>query len=124
MQKIFAGVTALGFIVALSGPAFAKTETVTGQLVDLSCYTMDKANTTVAHKGMGETCAEACAKKGQPVALVTSDGKVYQVAGELAAEKNAKLVGHMSHTVEITGDVTMAGDKMTITSGALKMVKK
>lgn len=124
MQKILAGLTAIGFVVALGVPAIAKTETVTGQLVDLACYTQDKANTTIAHKGMGETCAEACAKKGQPVALLTSDGKVYQVAGDLAAEKNAKLVGHMSHTVEITGDVTSSGDKMTITAASLKMVKK
>ena len=124
MHKILAGLTALGFVVALGTPAFAKTETVTGQLVDLSCYSHDKANTGNDHKGMGATCAEACAKKGQPVALLTSDGKVYQVEGDLAAEKNAKLVPHMAHTVEITGEVASAGDKMTITAASLKMIKK
>jgi hypothetical protein len=29
---------------------------------------------------------------GRPVALLTSDGKVYSVTGDLAADKNAKLV--------------------------------
>lgn len=124
MQKILVGLTAFGFVVALGSPAFAKTETVTGQLVDLACYTQDKANTGNEHKGMGATCAEGCAKKGMPVALLTSDGKVYQVAGDLAAEKNAKLVPHIAHTVEITGDVMTMGDKMMITASSLKMIKK
>ena len=54
---------------------------------------------------------------GRPVALLTGDGKVYQVTGDLAAEKNAKLVGHMTHTVELTGDVTSESD------GTMKRVK-
>ena len=37
---------------------------ITGVLVDKACYTKDKVNTTNAHKGMGESCAQACAKKG------------------------------------------------------------
>ena len=47
----------LGFGVAASAAE------ITGVLVDKACYTKDKANTTNAHKGMGETCAQACAKK-------------------------------------------------------------
>ena len=34
------------------------------------------------------------------------DGKVYQITGELAANMNEKIVPHVAHTVEITGDVT------------------
>ena len=37
-------------------------------------------------------CAAMCAKKGAPLALLTSDGKVYTIAGGLAADKNAKLI--------------------------------
>jgi len=48
-------------------------------------------------KGDTKDCAIACAKMGRPVALLTSDGKVYSVTGDLAADKNAKLVPHMSH---------------------------
>lgn len=37
--------------------------------------------------------------------LLTPDGKVYQLAGGLAMNKNAKLVPYLGHTVSITGDV-------------------
>ncbi len=69
-------------------------------------------------------CATACAKKGLPLALLTTDGKVYTIAGDLAANNNAKLVPHVTHTVAITGDVVTKDGKMTITSDALKMVSR
>ena len=51
-----------------------------------------------------DDCMIDCAKKGEPVALLTADGKVYRIVGGLAANKNEKLIAHMNHTVEITGD--------------------
>ena len=123
MKKI----VALAAIVIGSGVfALAAPKTVTGVLVDKGCYTKDKANTTNAHKGMGDTCAADCAKKGNQVAPVTSKGEVYNVTGELAADMNAKLVPHMSHTVSLTGEVTNAkGVKgITTTATSLKMIKK
>ncbi len=124
MKHILTGLTAAAFVAVLAMPVFAKTGTVTGQLVDTACYSKDKANTGNEHKGMGATCAQDCAKKGTPVALLTSDGKVYQVTGGLAANNNAKLVPHMSHTMEITGDVTEKDGKMMITANDIKMIKK
>ena len=127
MRTFFAGCAATAFLVALSVPAFAKNETVKGQIVDESCYNMDKSNTGNDHKmphGDSKDCAVACAKKGQPLALVTTDGKVYEIAGGLAADKNAKLIPHIAHTVEITGDVMDHGGKMMISSDSLKMVSK
>ena len=118
---------ALAAIVLGSGVfAIAAPTTVTGVLVDKGCYTKDKANTTMAHKGMGDTCAADCAKKGNQVALVTSTGDVYDVKGEVAADMNAKLVPHMSHTVTLTGEVTDVKGVKTITVAAagLKMVSK
>ena len=101
---------------------------VTGVLVDQACYMKDKANTTNAHKGMGEACAQACAKKGMPVAIVTEKGEVYEVMtmGELAGESNAKLVPHMSHTVTLTGDLVDSKDKKSkvLHATALKMISK
>ena len=88
---------------------------------------MDKSNTGVDHKmPKGETkdCAIACAKGGRPVALLTSDGKVYTVTGDLAADKNAKLVAHLSHTVALTGDVTEKDGKPMIAAANLKMISK
>jgi hypothetical protein len=127
MRRMFAGLTVAAFVLALGAPAFAKTETVKGQLVDMTCYNMDKSNVGVDHKmPKGETkdCAIACAKGGKPLALLTSDGKVYEISGALAADKNAKLIGHISHTVEVTGDVMDHGGKMMIAGDSLKMISK
>ena len=127
MRRTFAGVAIAAFVVALSAPAFAATETVKGQVVDMGCYKADKSNTGVDHKmpkGDTKDCAIACAKAGQPLALLTSDGKVYQIAGGLAAEKNAKLIAHVSHTVEITGDVMDHGGTMMITADSLTMLSR
>jgi hypothetical protein len=128
MRRLVIGLTAVGFVVALSTPALAKVETVKGQLVDQGCYKMNKANTGDRHtmpKGPVDGCATACVKDGHPAAVLTSDGKVYQITGDLAANKNEKLVGHMTHTVEITGDVTTEADgTMKIAGTNLKMVSK
>ena len=69
------------------------------------------------------SCAVSCAKSGKPVALLTADGKVYEVTGGLAANKNAKLADHMLHTVEITGDVSDTNGKLSIAADTLKMAK-
>lgn len=75
-------------------------------------------------KGDSKDCAIACAKMGRPVVLLTSDGKVYSGTGDLAADKNAKLVPHMSHKVELTGDVTEKDGKMMIAPTTLKMISR
>jgi hypothetical protein len=127
MRQLCAGVIVAAFVVALGAPASAATQTITGQLIDQTCYKMDKSNTGVDHKmpkGDTKDCAIGCAKGGQPVALLTADGKIYTVTGDLAADKNAKLVGHMSHKVELTGDVTEKDGQMTIAASNLKMISR
>jgi hypothetical protein len=127
MRNILTGLSVAAFVVAFGAPAFAASETVKGQIVDQTCYTMDKSNTGVDHKmpkGDTKDCAIACAKAGRPLALLTSDGKVYEIKGGLAADKNAKLIAHVSHTVEVTGDVTEMGGKMSIAADSLKMISK
>ena len=128
MRKFLAGLAAAAFVVVVISPAFAATETVTGKIVDQSCYLKDKVNNAgVDHKMPADVaaCALACAKKGRPMALLTTDGKVYELGGALAANMNEKLIGHVSHTVTVTGDVTKKPDgSMAITSDAVKMVSK
>jgi hypothetical protein len=125
MNKTIALVTLL--LLGVGASAYA--EDVTGVLVDKACYTKDKANVTNAHKGMDAACAQACAKNGNTVALLTEKGDLIDVVptGGLAGEQgaaNAKLVPHMSHTVTLTGDVMdMKGTKM-IHATALKMISK
>jgi type 1 fimbria pilin len=126
MRKLFAAAAVATFVLALSAPAFAADMTVKGQVVDQTCFLKDKANTGNDHGNMGDMkdCATICAKKGQPMAILTEDGKLYQITGGLAADKNAKLIAHISHTVEITGDVTEKDGKMSIAADTLKMIKR
>ena len=128
MRTLLVGMTALGLVAALAAPAFAKTETIKGRIVDETCYKMDKANSAVDHKmpkGDTKDCAIACAKAGRPMAILTEDGKVYELSGGLAADKNAKIIPHVGHVVEVTGDVMdHGGGKMMISADAVKMVSK
>jgi len=127
MRKLFAGLTAAAFVIALAAPAAAKTETVKGQIIDANCYKLDKSNTGGDHKmpkGDTKDCAIGCAKAGRPMAILTAEGKVYELAGGLAADKNAKIIPHVGHTVEVTGDVMDHGGTMMITADTLKMISK
>ena len=119
-----AAVLAGALVLAFVAPAFAKTETVTGQLIDLLCYSQNSENTGNAHRNKGYVCAQACAREGFPVAILTSDGKVYQVTGDLAAESNAKLVPHMSQMVTLTGDVSENSGITMIAASNLTVISK
>ena len=51
-------------------------------------------------------CALATVKyERNPVGLLTADGTVYQLAGGLVANNNAKAVPLLTHTVTVTGEV-------------------
>ena len=119
MRKSGIAALALAALFAAGAPASAATMTVTGKLVDEGCGTKPEAA-----KGMPADCQITCAKNGEPLAILTEDGKVYRVGGGLAANKNAKLIAHVGHTVTITGDVSVSGDKSIIASDTLTMVKK
>ncbi|HYM21900.1 MAG TPA: hypothetical protein VEU08_01770 [Vicinamibacterales bacterium] len=126
MRRMFVGLTAAAFAIAFGSSLLAKTETVKGKIVDVGCYKMDKSNTGNNHKMPAEMseCATACAKEGKPMAILTDDGKVYELTGGLAADKNAKIIPHIAHTVEVTGDVTEKGGRMTIAADSLKMISR
>jgi hypothetical protein len=103
-----------------AGPLFAP-QTLTGQVISLSCYFQDK--TKVGEAGL--LCALATVKyEGNPPGLLTSDGKVFQLAGGLVANNNAKVVPLLGHTVTISGDVAVArGHMMMLTADTAKLVK-
>jgi hypothetical protein len=127
MRNFLVGLSVAAFVLAIGAPAFARDMTVKGQIVDESCYKMDASNTGVDHKmpkGDTKDCAIGCAKAGRPMAILTSDGKVYELTGGLAADKNAKIIAHISHTVEVTGDVTEKDGKMMIAADNLKMISR
>ena len=95
----------LGGMLSLAGfadPAAAETRTLTGQLIDLASY--EVGHPATEYLGVH---ARACALEGFPVGILTADGKVYQITGELAAHSNAKLIPHiLAKSVTITGEVT------------------
>jgi hypothetical protein len=105
---------------AFTAPAFAATQTVTGDVVSLSCYFQNKKNIGKA----GLLCAMATVKyEGNPVGLVASDGKVYQFAGGLVANDNAKSVPLLGHTVTVTGNVYEQAGMPMISANDAKVVK-
>lgn len=115
----------VAFVIGLGAPACAKGQVLRGQLVDEVCYLQDPtANRGDNHPGMASDCATTCAQKGSAVALVTDAGTLYEIAGPLAADNNAKLVPHMTHTVEIRGDVTEEYGQLTIVAADLTMLHR
>jgi molybdopterin-guanine dinucleotide biosynthesis protein A len=50
-------------------------------------------------------CALACAKRGEPVGVLTSDA-VYEIAGDFTANNNARLLDFLAKQVTVTGELT------------------
>jgi hypothetical protein len=120
MKRNCAGLAAI-ILLSFVAPAFAVD--VNGVLVDVSCYKKDKSNTGVDHKMPQETknCAVECAKKGQPVGLLTDNGDLYIVGGALAENNNARLSRHMGYKVAMQGSLGVDKDgQKTILAGAIK----
>jgi hypothetical protein len=117
MKGVVAGVVLSGIVVAGAMPLSAASATIKGQVVDQECYLREK------QVDADKSCAVSCARDGKPLAILTADGKLYQITGGLAANKNEKLIPHVLHTVEITGDVTSANGRLSIAADTVKMSK-
>lgn len=75
-----------------------KEVTITGQVVDVSCYA--KGQSGEAHT----MCAQACAKAGIPLGILGSDGTLYlPVTGKPADPANPQLMEHAEGKVKATG---------------------
>ena len=77
-----------------------KETTVTGEVVDVSCY--------LAHGAKGadhQGCAEACIKAGGPVGILSSTGKLYLsvMPDDHSAGPSAKLMDYVGKQVKATG---------------------
>jgi hypothetical protein len=73
--------------------------TMTGQVIDLNCYT------TMGASGAGhQACAKACAKAGVALAILGSDGTIYlPVSSKPADPQNARLEPFAEGKVKVTG---------------------
>jgi hypothetical protein len=112
-----------GADASVSDQSATGTRTVTGQVVCLVCYPRNNANIGSDHD-TGRVCAEACVKwEGNPVGIVATDGKVYQFAGGLVANNNAKAGQHVAHKVTVTGEVFEKDGMTMIRADDLKMAQ-
>lgn len=84
------------------GPqAAGTTQTVRGEVVDMSCY-MGHGARGAAHK----QCAETCLKKGLPMGILTGDGKLYLLLEDHSkADAYQSLKNKAAQTVAATGKV-------------------
>ena len=124
MSVALAGAACDGFTTA-KGVAKGTTgkRTVTGQVVCLVCYARNKANSSADHD-TGRMCAHACIKwEGNPAGIVATDGTVYQLAGPVVANNNAKVLLHIAHAVSVTGDAYEKDGMTMIRADDLKAVQ-
>ena len=118
MLKRILATTALLAICALppslaaqqAAAAPAPDVTITGQVVDLNCYTTMGAS-GASHK----TCAVACAKAGVALAILSSDGNLYMPVSSKAGDpQNSRLEPFAEGKVKVTGTHRMASGMHTI----------
>jgi type 1 fimbria pilin len=119
MRKILAIVAGAAFVAAITAPIFAADMTVKGEVVDVACATKKGEG----GKGDGHAgCALSCAKRGQPVGILTADA-IYIVSGDYTANNNAKLIEFVAKQVEVTGEVTEKDGQKLLTVKSIKLAK-
>jgi hypothetical protein len=98
-------------------PVFAADLTVKGEVVDIACaMSKHEAGQGAAHA----SCAMVCAKKGQPVGILTANA-IYTVTGDYTANTNAKLLDFISRTVVVTGEVSEKDGVKAINVKSIKL---
>jgi hypothetical protein len=89
-------------------PLPGKITTVTGEIVDLSCYLQ-----LGKHGEKHKSCGQKCLNSGQPIGLLTKDGALYMLMDEEHDPRRdgqtelRKAAGdHFAHVMEVTGTET------------------
>ena len=117
MRHLISLVAGAAVVAALVMPVFASDMTVKGEVVDVACSLAKKE----AGKGSSHAaCAMVCAKKGQPVGILTADA-IYTVTGDYAASNNAKLLDFVAKNVIVTGEVTEKDGQKQINVKSIKL---
>ena len=78
----------------------AKTVSLTGEVIDLSCY--------LDHGAMGmdhAKCAQGCITKGMPVGFLAADGTMYVLLGANHETANAQVASFAGKKSTVTGTV-------------------
>jgi hypothetical protein len=93
--------------------------TIVGEIIDQPCYEGKNGARGDGHK----TCALACAKRGNQMAIIDGSNTVYSIAGDYAANKNEKLIPYVASMVEAKGIVTEKEGKKWIEVSSIKPVE-
>ena len=117
MRSWISTLAAAAVMVWLAMPVRAADMTIKGEVVDVACSIAKKdAGKGPAHAA----CAMVCAKKGQPIGILTADA-VYTVTGDYSANSNAKLLDFVAKNVIVTGEVTDKDGQKTINVKSIKL---
>ena len=76
-------------VLGAAVPAMAQNELV-GRIVDSACY--DARGSSVATSDAHTKCAIRCAERGQRLALLVKNGRLYAITGPLTGNNNAALM--------------------------------
>lgn len=130
LRRVIAGLGTLGLAVALVGPLSAQEKptmpmkappsreaTITGAVVDVSCK-FGQGLSGAEHR----MCAQVCADKGIPLAILGDDGKLYlptsvNMPGD---PQNDRLKEFAEQRVTVSGKVFEAGGARAIQIASVK----
>ena len=119
MRKMLAIVAGAAFVAAMAAPMIAADMTVKGEVVDVACATKKGEG----GKGDGHAgCAMSCAKRGQPIGILTADA-IYVISGDYTANNNAKLLDFVAKQVEVTGAVSERDGQKMLDVKAIRLAK-
>lgn len=93
-----------------------KATTLSGEIVDMDCY-MAMGASGESHKD----CAAKCINGGQPMGLLTDDGKVYVLTADHEhGDAYNDLKKHAAEKVTVTGMVFTRGGAMALEVQSMK----
>jgi hypothetical protein len=104
-------------------PLPGKVVTVTGEIIDLSCYLQ-----VGKHGEKHKSCGQKCLNNGQPIGLLTKDGAIYMLMDEEhdprrdgQTELRKAATDHFAHVMEVTGtETTVRGVHAIYVQGFVK----
>jgi len=104
-------------------PLAGKVTTVTGEIVDLSCYLQ-----LGKHGEKHKSCGQKCLSNGQPIGLLTKAGAIYMLMDEEHDPRRdgqtelRKAAGdHFAHVMEVSGtETTVRGVHAIYVQGFVK----
>ena len=104
-------------------PLPGKVVTLVGEIVDISCYT-----SLGKHGTKHRDCGQKCLRNGQPIGLLTKDGKLYLLMEEEHDQRRDGLtnfrqaaIDNMAYVMEVSGTLSeIEGQRTLFVRGFLK----